>query len=620
MIISVVMKRPEGKSIWNRLPRARLVKSVLGNLDGPKARERFLASCGYAAKSEGLVARLGIELERSLPLKVGAGPLAEFEQFFDSVSAVALAQIEAKQPTPKIDASAPASQVRLSAADARSLWPWHSGQRVLRMARAHLVGRDASLAMAVSSALGDFCRFNPPLMGPAWAGVGLVAVRSLNWLMALRMIGDPLRLGADRVVSVLMHLGLIAQVLAEDLAQGPPRVVPAAGLIFLAKCLPFMDQAEKWSQLGETSLNLALAAYGQAGPSPSTSQVGLDAHWAALCCWLLGKQWAQGGVQLGLARLIGLGRTVAAPWGSGQGWGNSRAPSVLSFDATVHDTFAPAANLAAVVLNEPDLRAGRKVDETLFWLIGPECGEWLRQLAGGATPATGSLVGAGMAWLAAEPGGRKVSIRVCAAPSRKEAEPWVARSLDLAIDLGGHPLLATPGPGEGGLLAEYLMSRAAHSVVRIDGREPSAGRVRVEGMESGEGHQFMALAFDGYASLEDPVHLRRRVHLDTNRSIITVVDQLTAKGQHGVEVMFHLPPGSRVEQSTGQGLNLLGAFGRVLMEPDRQCAVEVMEGQNDPPLGWRSDAVGRVAAAPVIRLHTRLVGSATLTTVLAPAG
>lgn len=612
------MKLSLGKSLWDRLPHTRMVKKVVGDLAGAKARQELLGACGYAKRPEGLAARLGVELERHLPLNTSPEAVAEFGRYFDQLNVQTLALVEAREPLPRLDASIPASQVELAPSQWRRLWPWLGGQRFLRLARAHLVGRDAALAAALAASLSDFCRFNPPLMGPAWASAGLMATRSLNWLLALRMIGDPVRLGAEVVVSVLMHLALVGQVLAEDLAQAPGRAAPAAALLLLGRSLPFLPQAESWRSQGQAKLLEALAAYGRPGPPRPTRQLGLDTHWAALAGWALGRDWARDHLAETLAPLALACRSLAEPWGPGRGWGYDPVRSVLEFDSTGEPLFGPGANLAAVVLGQARLRAHRRVDEGLFWLIGPEAAEWLRQLAGGGDPGAGDLPGAGLSWLAAEAGGRKVGLRLCSAPRQAAGPGWGARSLDLSVSLDGQPLLALPGPPAEGPLAGVLEARAAHSVVRVDAREPGPGRVRIEGLESTDNHLFISLAFDGYARLPDPVNLRRRVHLDRRRGVITVVDQISAGSQHQVELLFQLPPGAQARPLDQGGLELDGDFGRYHLAVDQACRVEVLQGRTDPALGWRSTREGQTVPSPVVRLVTRQVGDVTLTTVFTP--
>lgn len=601
------------------MQRNRAAKKIAARLGDDRAREALLALCGYSGHPEGLVARLGVELARALPLHTTPADLDEFGRRFDKVRLMTLARVEAREPAPTVDAAIPASRVELGVRRAERLWPFVSGQRVLRLARAHLVAEDAFFAVAAATALREFCQINPPLMGPAWAGSGLVAVRAVNWLLALAMLGDPSRLGADLVVTVMLHISIMAQVLAEECARPDPPVTAAAGLLVVAHTLPFVPQAEEWMASARQALALGLDGYAEPGPARPCRQVGVDAHFAALACWAMGRQKAAEGPASGLARLAGMCRAMAPPWSPAMEWGHTPVRSMLELDPADHLPYGPAANLAAVVLNDPDLRAGREPDEGLFWLIGPQAPEWLRQLAGGRPPGVEDLPGAGLTWLAAKTGRGQAALWVRSSPRLPAGPAEAAGALDLGLALDGHVILALPGPAGEGPLAGFLASRSAHSTLRIDGVDPGSGAVEVRGLESGPNHLFAALSFDGYAALEDPVRLVRRVHLDTKNGIVTIVDQVLAAGRHKVELFFHLAAGVEVEPDAEGGLLLGGPFGRVVLKTDRACRGEVVRGRDDPPLGWRADGGGGVHPAPTLRLEAAIVGEAGFTTVLAPA-
>ncbi len=154
-----------------------------------------------------------------------------------------------------------------------------------------------------------------------------------------------------------------------------------------------------WRELGVPAWGRSRRWAGRGG---STLARGGGAEWGGLGLWL----GMRAGLELpelvgGLRRLAWLCRAAAPPWSAGPGFGFDFTAPV--FGPGGGEPFGGAANLAAVLLEEPELRAGRHPDERLFWLQGPEVAGTLRQLANSRPPQAGELRGAGLALLAFGP-------------------------------------------------------------------------------------------------------------------------------------------------------------------------------------------------------------------------
>ncbi len=623
------MKRLGPQDIWSRLARTRLAGRVVEDLAGEGARRELLVQAGYAGQAEGLARRLFSGLERVLPLACGPVEVRAFGRHFSGPQVMDQARVEAALPHPVLSdeqEGLPASQVHLEQEQWDALWPWLSGQRSARLARAaHLAG-DEELALAAVRSLERFCAYAPPLMGPGWSDPQAVAVRVLNWLFTLRLLGHPDSLPPESLLLVLVHMKVAGLVLEAELGRAgegahPLQAGPAGALLFLGHALDFLPQAPAWRELGRTRLGPALMAWSRELDPLSPLWLASCAQWGGLGLWLSRKR---PGLEMpalvgGLTRLAGLCRAAAPPWGSGMrslGWGWCPVGSVLGFERG-GDPFTTAANLAALLLRDPELRAGRVMDQNLFWLLGPSAADDLRPLAPAHPPPAADHPGLGLSLVCLAARKRRLSMWLRTSPRRPGARPtWPAQALALTLCLDGRPLLVVPGPAGSGPLSEHLRSRMAQNAVVIDRQEPRGGRVVPEGLEAGARHAFMAARYDGYAHLADPVILRRRVFFDQAGALVQVVDQVQGQQEHLCEIFFHLAPGTRVEDRE-QGLLLEGAWGRVLMRPEPKAAMEVISGRSNPPLGWLADMEGGVMAAPVVRVFASVEGSARLTTVLA---
>ncbi len=607
------------KRIWDRLAGGAAAEQVARELGGGGAREEMLAAAGYAGKPAALLARLLSELGRALPLFADARSVRSFRKTGLVQPFLRRAHREAEEPLPPRpeETPPPAGRLRLTPQQRRRWWPLASGQRSLRLAAAYRFSADPELALAALRSLRRFARHHPPLMGPGWAMSGALAARALNWLFALRLLDDAMATEDESGLDLVLHLRLLAMVLAEQARAGGGLAAPAAAaLLFLGRCLCFLPEAEDWREAGRLALGPALAAWQE--PDNGTPGQAL----AACACGGLGV-WLGGrsGLELpaavaGLRPLAELCRSLAPPWGPGPGWSQPLGPPALGWGgAEPGDGAREAANLAALLLSEPGLRAARELDLGLLLLMGPQAPERLRALAGGGDPAPCDHPGAGLTTLCARVAGRRLQVCLRTGPRGGQGPVPAAEALALTLALDGRWLLEPPGPGGTGPLSSHLASRWAQSAAVVDEGEAGPGRVEIEGLEGGAERAFLAAAFDGYAALDDPVRLRRRVFVDGRAGMVDLVDQVQAAGEHELTVLLRLPAEAEVTPGP-DGLAVSGWFGKALIRPDPKAQVGVVRGRSDPPLGWRDGGRGNVEPVPVIVQRARTVGSARLTTVI----
>lgn len=602
------------KAFWERLAGVGAVAEVAAELGGPQAWARMLADSGYAGQPQAMLARLADDLHRALPLHLDRGARAAYAEHFDAPGRVAAARQEAQAQYPGGGELRPASQIALGPEDLAALWPWLGGQIFLRLCRAHFLTGDGELVHAALDSLGQVCLANPPLMGPGWINPDLMAARAVNWLWGLRFLGDISGLEPERLAPALVHLLLIGQTLAHALAlagtePGPALAGPAAALIHLGRCLACLPAAEAWLRAGAVALGPALMAWSKPGGDQPTAALAAACEWGGLGLWAgAGAGVTLPGAVAGLGRLAGACRALSPPWGAGAYWGWEPGAPVLGCEPRPASLFSGPANLAAVLLNEPELRARREMDERLFWLYGPAALERLRQLAGAPDPGPLESAGAGLVRLIGRCQDRRLGLGLRLAPG--------ASALDLLVSLEGTELLLPPGPAGSGPLAEHLAQRAAHNALRVDMTEPAGGGVVLEALESGQDRLFMAASYDGYHGLDDPVSIRRRVYADLKRGIVDVVDQVQAQAEHLAELYFRLPPGTSVDTLEAGILVLHGPAGRMLLRPEAKARISLLLGRTQPALGWRALEPGRVEPAPVVRVQALVRGSARLTTSL----
>jgi hypothetical protein len=159
---------------------------------------------------------------------------------------------------------------------------------------------------------------------------------------------------------------------------------------------------------------------------------------------------------------------------------------------------------------------------------------------------------------------------------------------------------------------DYFRGTAAHSTVRIDGRDhaepagpfrwhqrPSA---RVRSWRSDATADVLDAEHDAYARLTDPVRCRRRV-VFVKPDYWVIVDDLEATASHRVELTFQFAPDVKmtagpepwIRAETRQGHTLwVLAIASTPVETVISC------GETKPPRGWVSADYGLREPAPSV--------------------
>lgn len=143
-----------------------------------------------------------------------------------------------------------------------------------------------------------------------------------------------------------------------------------------------------------------------------------------------------------------------------------------------------------------------------------------------------------------------------AAPIGPDYQPGHAHADTLSFELShrGQRLLVNSGISTYEANAERQLQRGtpAHNTARVDGKDSSevwaAFRVarRAKPLDVRTDHRSWAeAAHDGYHRLKAQVTHRRRIELGENR--LTITDSFEGRGDHEIDLFFHLYPGASVD-------------------------------------------------------------------------
>jgi hypothetical protein len=161
---------------------------------------------------------------------------------------------------------------------------------------------------------------------------------------------------------------------------------------------------------------------------------------------------------------------------------------------------------------------------------------------------------------------------------------------------------------------DYFRSTAAHNTASVDERDQavrlshdnfgwaSFPRVQVNEWNASESFDFLDIQHDAYLALPQPVIHRRRV-VFVRPDYWILIDDLQGEGHHVCDLQFQFAPGE-VNLLSPQHVVAKRPWGRLeLWQANRDCAADLVSGQEQPIRGWVSFGYGHRVAAPSLRFR-----------------
>jgi heparinase II/III-like protein len=162
---------------------------------------------------------------------------------------------------------------------------------------------------------------------------------------------------------------------------------------------------------------------------------------------------------------------------------------------------------------------------------------------------------------------------------------------------------------------QFFRSTRAHSTVEIDGKNQSeifgifgtgkTAKCEIAGWFTSDRMDFVEASHDGYEMLPSPViHRRAVLFVKDALSYWIILDHLEGRGEHTLDLMFHLTPEARCQ--TGESGEVIvhqseatSTAIRSLNYPADKPTIVV--GQTEPHIqGWVARTTGSREQAPVI--------------------
>ncbi len=309
-------------------------------------------------------------------------------------------------------------------------------------------------------------------------------------------------------------------------------------------------------------------------------------------------------------------------------------------DSSEQDSYArfDAAQAGPLLFELPDAAGTGRPGEAEIWRLG--------DAPPNALPESGDAASASLAF---ESGGYYVM---------RSNDP-AAGPMQMCMDCGPFGLPADPHHGHADALAfdvfagkrawivdsgvysthadwrwrHYFRGTRSHNTVLIDGLDQSelldSRRVLRQAVSRcllWRTSPFVDLfdgSHDGYERLAEPVTHRRLVWF-VRGAYWLVLDCLSGRGEHDIELLFHFPPDVRATpETTGLAARLQAESPESFLLQSvatGEMTATIVSGEEHPVQGWRSRNSGEKLAAPTYSLRTRSAVPFGIATLLMPQG
>lgn len=500
--------------------------------------------------------------------------------------------------------------------DAKVVWEPNRHHQLVMLGRAYRVSSNVHYAEEIVKQIESWWEQCPFGMGMNWRSPLELAIRLINWTWAFDLIHDSgvvtPEFKSQLLHSVYLHLWEITRKYSFGSSANNHLIGEAAGVFIATSYFQGLQSAEKWRDESYGILEREIIA--QTYPDGCTREQAFGYHLFVLQFFLLA------GI---VARKIGKDFTEAY-------W--KRLEKMFEFSAAMieggpptmfgdcddgyvldlggdKDDFYGLLSIGTVLFKRPDFKElARGYSEPTFWLLGPSSRETFDAIRAGSKQ--GSLIskafpesGYYLLQCGQKDSDDEISVlfdcgdlgyKSIAAHGHADALSFTLRAfgVDIFVDPGTYDYFSSPE------WRNYFRSTKAHNTVIVDDSDQSVmlgpfmwgdrakGRC-IDWNPTMDGGRVVG-EHDGYMRLNDPVVHRRTLDLDTGSRILTIRDDIMAKGSHEIGIYFHLSEECVISnrQSNRYEIDVKGR--KVIIEIDLNLPTEISAGSENPIGGWVS--------------------------------
>jgi hypothetical protein len=530
---------------------------------------------------------------------------------------------------PAIYAGDIAIKNREQVGDIKHLWELNRHLHLVRLAQAWTATNDVAWLHALHAQLRSWLDQCPPLVGPNWTSALELGVRLINWSLVWQLVGgetsglfageEGQRLRADWLDAIHAHCSAIARNLSRHSSANNHLIGELAGLYVGASVWPCWKSSAAWQEQARRELeHEAQAQFSRDGVNREqafgyhvfSSEFLFVAGLVGQAC----DQPFSRAYWSSLQRALRFLRSVRDVGGNVPMVGDADDGIVFRLDA-------PGSNRAEqlLALGDAVLRRTPPAHPGVRWLLHTLPGK--RPEADPHESDTGWAFPDGGYLLFGSHFGERDEIKgmVDCGPLGYLgiAAHGHADALALTLSVGGEECLVDPGTysyWQEPKWRDYFRGTSAHNTVRIDGLDQSVSggrflwlkkaRAAIERMPQSP-HEFdFRGSHDGYERLGDPVRHMRSVRFDAASATLSVRDEIAARKPHGVELFWHFAPGLDTRLNSS-GLHVRGKrFALQMHAQGADLKLELVRGNENPPLGWYSRRYESRQPCDVLKIST----------------
>jgi hypothetical protein len=549
--------------------------------------------------------------------------------------------------------------VPIGRADIKIPWELSRCQHLPTLGMAFALTREERFAREVVGQIRDWIAENPPGYGVNWACTMDVAIRAVNWIWAVQLIGgsgaSDDRFLIEYLASLVAHGRHIARNIEvyEGGVTTNHTLADYVGMLYIAALVPEVRESEEWACRALEGTADCMRV--QILPDGAAYENSIAYHRLVLelflGAFLIARRSGRGlpdGYAESLESMFEFVLDYTRPDGLAPMIGDSDDGrlQILSdyFDWNPQDHRYLLA-IGGALFDRDDFRAAAAgapgAAESVAWMLGSAAATDAVPVPGpGAQRRSRAFESAGRYIMRGRDSYVIVSVDEVGTAGLGNHKHNDALSFELAV--GGVTLIVDPGSyaytGDPEVRDAFRGTRA-HNTLCMDGVEqneplgpfgmhPDASVV-VNSWTSGPGSDALDAQHSGYARLSDPVVHRRLLVLRKQPFGYLVLDRLSCGADHDAESFLHFAPGATLTggqgvtgdvRETAHALAAAASAGEEVADlalgEALTCSLEgvtvhlVPFGQVETTVadGWVAPRYGRRVRAPVVRMRARISG------------
>ena len=511
-------------------------------------------------------------------------------------------------------------EMRPGLADVKFPWELSRCQHWLTLAQAFRLTGDARYAVEVLDQHDDFMAANPVGLGVNWTCTMDVALRALNWALAVELMQGDSRLDDRRLdavyTSLFAHGHFIERHLENKYEVTSNHFLSnVVGLFGVAVFFGALPSAQRWRVSCRAWLEQEMTV--QVLDDGADYESSVPYHRLVTELFMSGARIAEcDGAPLSadyrqrLRGMIDFHWSVLRPDGKVPQIGDADDGRVHIFSGYGRWNPQDARHLlapASAMFQEPTWRSD---DSWAAW----EAAWWGYDVPASVAPVRGNVgrlfPSAGIAVVRNDRDYLVVTNGIVGTNgfgNHKHND-----LLSFEFHQSGTPLIVDPGSfvyTSNPDARNYFRSAAAHSTLVVDGLEPNDFKTEwlfrmfakaipehVEFVSDARGSRYRG-RHNGYSQPQRPVVHERAFALDGASGVLTIEDQLNGDGTFDLQWRFQCAPGIDAEVSEGD-VRLRAATGTWTLKADDGLPVSIMSG-------WYSPSYGIRVPAPLVQFELR---------------